>query len=65
MFVLKSPLVFGSILMDRFAMLVDLAFNEAAFNERVNDDLLDRLGLPTSTRRAPAFVPPSAVGGES
>jgi len=52
--------------MDRFAMLVDLAFNEAAFNERVNDDLLDRLGLPTNMRRAaPVFVPPSAVGGES
>jgi len=51
--------------MDRFAMLVDLAFNDAAFNERVNDDLLDRLGLPTCTRRAPVFVPLSAVGGES
>lgn len=65
MFVLKSPLVLGSILMDKFAILVDLTFNEAAFNERVNDDLLDRLGLPTSTRRALVFVPPSAVGGES
>ena len=62
---LKSPLMLGSILMDRFDMLVDLAFKEAAFNERVNDDLLDLLGLPTSTRRAPVFVPPSAVGGES
>ena len=51
--------------MDKFAILVDLTFNEAAFNERVNDDLLDRLGLPTSTRRALVFVPPSAVGGES
>lgn len=50
--------------MDKFAILVDLAF-EAAFNERVNDDLLDLLGLPTSTRRALVFVPPSAVGGES
>ena len=47
-------------------MLVDLAFNEAAFNERVNDDLLDRLGgLPNSTRRVPVFVPPSTAGGES
>jgi len=64
--VLKSPLMLGSILMDRFAMLVDLAFNEAAFNERVNDDLLDRLGgLPSSTRRVPVFVLPSAAGGES
>jgi len=52
--------------MDRFAMFVDLAFNVATFNERVNDDLLDRLrGLPSSTRRAPVLVPPSTIGGES
>jgi len=66
---LKSPLVLGSILVDRFAILdnpVDLALNEATFNDRVNDDLFDRLpGLPSSMRRAPVFVPPSTVGGES
>jgi len=62
---LKSPLMLGSRLMDRFAMLddpVDLTFNEAAFN---NDDLFDRLaGGPSSTRRAPVFVPSSTIGGE-
>lgn len=54
--------------MDRFAMLndpVDLAFNEAAFRDRVNDDLFVRLpGLPRSTRRTLVFAP-SIVGGES
>lgn len=59
---LKSPLPLGSRLMDRFTMLDDLTFNEALANDRVNDDLFDRLpGLPGSTRRAPL----STVGGES